>query len=204
MHTCLTAALRADGHNAYRETDSQPTSTSHRMQFGNRLQGRLRRQDFRRPRAKPKSPAATKGTGESVAISALLEPTSDLLPSPVTKSAPSLARPTVAQRCNSPSWPRAQAAQAPEPRTTSRIPMVRMSRVSVPDPGEKIRLGARIITAPTATRAAATSAKIELDPWPRSILTVKAPPRSAREAICPGRRRSEHRWRQRGHPQRDR
>ena len=59
--------------------------------------------------------------------------------------------------------PRTQAAHAPEPRTTSRIPMVRMSSVSVPDPGEKIRLGARIIAAPTATRAAATSAKIGVD-----------------------------------------
>jgi starvation-inducible outer membrane lipoprotein len=38
-----------------------------------------------------------------------------------------------------------------------------MSSVSVPDPGEKIRLGARIIVAPTATRAAATIAKIEVD-----------------------------------------
>jgi len=43
--------------------------------------------------------------------------------------------------------------------------MVRMSSVSVPDPGEKIRLGARIIVAPTATRAAATIAKIEVDAW---------------------------------------
>ena len=43
--------------------------------------------------------------------------------------------------------------------------MVRMSSVSVPDPGEKIRLGARNIVAPTATRAAATIAKIEVDAW---------------------------------------
>jgi hypothetical protein len=41
--------------------------------------------------------------------------------------------------------------------------MVRISSVSVPDPGEKIRLGAKTITAPTATRAAATSAKIGVD-----------------------------------------
>jgi hypothetical protein len=114
-------------------------------------------------RVKPRIPAATNGTGESVAISALLEPTSDLLRSPVTTSAPSLTSPTVAHRCNSPSSPRAQAAQAPEPRTTSRIPMVRMSSVSVPDPGEKNRPGARIIAAPTVTRAAATSAKIRVD-----------------------------------------
>jgi hypothetical protein len=162
------------------------------------------RQGFLKPRVNPKSPAATKGTGESVAISALLEPTSGLLASPVTKSAPSLARPTVAHRCNSPCSPRAQAAQAPEPRTTSRIPMVRMSKVSVPDPGEKIRLGARIITAPTATRAAATSAKIEVDPWPRSILEVKAPPRLAQEAVFRCRRRSERLWRQWDHPPRGR
>jgi hypothetical protein len=38
-----------------------------------------------------------------------------------------------------------------------------MSNVSVPDPGEKIRLGARIIAAPTATRAAATSANVGVD-----------------------------------------
>jgi hypothetical protein len=43
--------------------------------------------------------------------------------------------------------------------------MVRMSNVSVPEPGEKIRLGATIITAPTATRAPATSAKIGVDAW---------------------------------------
>jgi hypothetical protein len=116
-------------------------------------------------------PAATKGTGESVAISALLEPTSGLLRRPVTKSAPSLVSPTVAHRRNSPSSPRAQAAQAPEQITTSRIPMVRMSNVSVPDPGEKIRLGARIIVAPTATRAAATIAKIEVDAWALSRVT---------------------------------
>jgi hypothetical protein len=114
-----------------------------------------------------------------VAISALLEPTSGLLRSPVTKSAPSLVSPTVAHRCNSPSSPRAQAAQAPEPRTTSRIPMVRMSSVSVPDPGEKIRLGARIIVAPTATRAAATIAKIEVDAWAFSRITARPYSRSS-------------------------
>src|SRR5271156_3767462 len=135
---------------------SQAGAALHRV----RLRGL---QGFLDLRVRPRIPAATKGTGESVAISALLEPTSGLLRSPVTKSAPSLASPTVAHRCNSPSSPRAQAAQAPEPRTTSRIPMVRISSVSVPDPGEKIRLGARIIAAPTATRAAATSAKIGVD-----------------------------------------
>src|ERR1700728_4459984 len=118
-------------------------------------------------------PAATKGTGESVAISALLEPTSGLLRSPVTKSAPSLVSPTVAHRCSSPSSPRAQAAQAPEPRTTSRIPMVRMSSVSVPDPGEKNRLGARTIAAPTPTRGAATSAKIGGDAGALSCITAR-------------------------------
>jgi hypothetical protein len=51
--------------------------------------------------------------------------------------------------------------------------MVRMSNVSVPDPGEKIRLGARIITAPTATRAAATSAKIGVDAWAFSWITAR-------------------------------
>jgi hypothetical protein len=51
--------------------------------------------------------------------------------------------------------------------------MVRMSSVSVPDPGEKIRLGARIITAPTATRAAATSAKIEVAAWALSRTTAR-------------------------------
>jgi hypothetical protein len=121
------------------------------------------RQGFRKRRVRPRIPAATKGTGESVAISALLEPTSGVLRRPVTKSAPSLTNPSVAHRRNSVSPPRAQAAQAPEPRTRSRIPIVRMRSVSVPEPGEKIRLGARIITAPTPTRAAATTAKIEVD-----------------------------------------
>lgn len=51
--------------------------------------------------------------------------------------------------------------------------MVRMSSVSVPDPGEKIRLGAKIITAPTATRAAATSAKIGVDAWVFSCTTAR-------------------------------
>jgi len=134
---------------------------------------RLVRQGFLKPRVKPRISATKKGTGESVAISALLEPTSGLLRSPVTKSPPSLTSPTVAHRCSSPPSPRAQAAQAPEPRTTSRIPMVRMSSVSVPDPGEKIRLGARIIVAPTATRAAATSAKIQVDAWALSRITAR-------------------------------
>ena len=44
---------------------------------------------------------------------------------------------------------------------------------SVPDPGEKIRLGARIIVAPTATRAAATIAKIEVDAWAFSRITAR-------------------------------
>jgi len=131
------------------------------------------RQRFLKLRVKPRIPAATNGTGETVAISALLEPTSGLLRSPVTKSAPSLTSPPVAHRCNSPSSPRAQAAQAPEPRTTSRIPMVRMSSVSVPDPGEKNRLGARIIAAPTAIRAAATNAKIRVDTWGLSRITAR-------------------------------
>src|SRR6202012_1593118 len=136
----------------------------------------LLRQSFLDLRARPRIPAATKGTGESVAISALLAPTSGLLRSPVTKSAPSLVSPTVAHRCSSRSSPRAQAAQAPEPRTTSRIPMVRMSSVSVPDPGEKIRLGARIIVAPTATRPAATIARIEVDAGALSRITARPYP----------------------------
>jgi hypothetical protein len=148
-------ALR--GHSSDGGCPSRPSGASPHHSVKPLCQGLLRL------RVKPRIPAATKGTGESVAISAPLEPTSGLLRSPVTKSAPSLASPTVAHRCNSPSSPRAQAAHAPEPRTTSRIPMVRMSNVSVPDPGEKIRLGAKIIAAPTATRAAATSAKIGVD-----------------------------------------
>jgi hypothetical protein len=48
-----------------------------------------------------------------------------------------------------------------------------MSSVSVPDPGEKIRLGTRIIVAPTATRAAATIAKIEVDAWAFSRITAR-------------------------------
>jgi len=51
--------------------------------------------------------------------------------------------------------------------------MVRMSNVSVPEPGEKIRLGARIIAAPTATRATATSAKIGIDAWAFSCVTPR-------------------------------
>ena len=51
--------------------------------------------------------------------------------------------------------------------------MVRMSSVSVPDPGGKNRLGARIIAAPTATRAAATSAKIRVDTWGLSRITAR-------------------------------
>jgi hypothetical protein len=51
--------------------------------------------------------------------------------------------------------------------------MVRMSNVSVPEPGEKIRLGARIIAAPTPTRAAATTAKIEVDPCALRCFTVR-------------------------------
>jgi hypothetical protein len=46
-----------------------------------------------------------------------------------------------------------------------------MSSVSVPDPGEKIRLGAKIIVNPTATRAAATIAKIDIDAWAFSRIT---------------------------------
>src|ERR1700733_7301234 len=57
-------------------------------------------------RVRPRIPAATNGTGDSVAISALLEPTSGLLRSPVTKSAPAPASRTVAHRRNSPSSPR--------------------------------------------------------------------------------------------------
>jgi len=48
-----------------------------------------------------------------------------------------------------------------------------MSSVSVPDPGEKIRLGTMIIVAPTATRAAATIAKIEFDAWAFSRVTAR-------------------------------
>jgi hypothetical protein len=51
--------------------------------------------------------------------------------------------------------------------------MVRMSSVSVPDPGDKIRLGTRIIVAPTATRAAAIIAKIEVDAWAFSRITAR-------------------------------
>jgi hypothetical protein len=51
--------------------------------------------------------------------------------------------------------------------------MVRMSSVSVPDPGEKNRLGARIIAAPTPTRAAATSAMIRVDAWALSCITAR-------------------------------
>jgi hypothetical protein len=50
--------------------------------------------------------------------------------------------------------------------------MVRISSVSVPDPGEKIRLGARIIAAPTATRATATSPNIGVDTWAFSRFTA--------------------------------
>src|ERR1700758_3420426 len=47
-------------------------------------------------RAKPSTAAATNGTGARVAISALREPTSGLLRSPVTKSALSLFSPNPA------------------------------------------------------------------------------------------------------------
>src|ERR1700694_800933 len=109
-----------------------------------------------RLRASPKIPAATNGMGASVAIKALLESTEDLLLSPTTTSALSLRRPTDAHRRNSPPSPRAQAAQAPDPRTKSRIPTVRMSRVSVPDPCGKNQPGARNIATPTPTAAART------------------------------------------------
>ena len=69
--------------------------------------------------------------------------------------------------------------------------MVRMSSVSVPDPGEKIRLGARIIVAPTATRAAATIAKIEVDAWAFSRITARPYSRCAGQSrgcvdVAPG------------------
>src|ERR1700682_4711940 len=115
-----------------------------------------------RLRASPKIPAATNGMGASGAIKALLESTEDLLLSPTTTSALSLRRPTDAHRRNSPPSPRAQAAQAPDPRTKSRIPTVRMSRVSVPDPCGKNQPGARTIATPTPTRAAATTASVEV------------------------------------------
>lgn len=105
-------------------------------------------------------PAATNGTGDSVAIAAPGEPRDLRLPMPVTMSALSLRSPTVAQRRSSPCDPLAHAAQAPDPRTRSRMPIVRISRVSVPESGRKNRPGATIIATPTAHLAAATRANV--------------------------------------------
>jgi dihydroflavonol-4-reductase len=111
-------------------------------------------------RTRPSKPAPTNGTGASAAINALLAPTRGLLRSPSRRSALSLIKPTVAQPRNSPPPLRTQAAQAPDPRTTSRIPIVCMSNVSVPDSGLKNRPDASSIAAPTPTRATATIAKM--------------------------------------------
>jgi len=58
--------------------------------------------------------------------------------------------------------PPANAAQAPDPMTRSRIPTVRMSSVSVPEACLKNLRGTKIIATPTQMRAAATviSAKV--------------------------------------------
>ena len=94
-----------------------------------------------------------------MAINALLVPGRDLLlMSPAITSALSLSRPIDAQRRNSPPAPAAKAAQAPVPMTTSRIPMVRMSSVSVPEACLKNRPGTKIIATPTQMRAVATVA----------------------------------------------
>jgi hypothetical protein len=124
-------------------------------------------------RVKPSSPAAMNGTGASVAIIALLVPTRRLLRNPRQTSALSLIRPAVAHFRSSPSAPLAQAAHPPEPRTTSRIPMVCMSSVSVPESGLKNLLGARSMTAPTPTRAAATHGNSEDDGLVLSLVIVE-------------------------------
>jgi hypothetical protein len=77
-------------------------------------------------------------------------------------SALSLSRPIDAQRRNSPPVPVAKAAQAPDPMTTSRIPIVRMSSVSVPEACLKNRLGITTIATPTQMRAAATVASADV------------------------------------------
>ena len=90
-----------------------------------------------------------------MAINALLVSGRDLLlTSPAITSALSLSRPIDAQA--------AKAAQAPDPMTTSRIPMVRMSSVSVPEACLKNRPGTKIIATPTQMRAAATVASAEV------------------------------------------
>jgi len=98
-----------------------------------------------------------------MAINALLVLGRDLLlVSPAITSALSLSRPIDAQRRNSPPAPAAKAAQAPVPMTTSRIPTVRMSSVSVPDACLKNRPGTNAIATPTQIRAAATVTSAEV------------------------------------------
>ncbi len=106
-----------------------------------------------------------------MAINALLVSGRDLLlVSPATTSALSLSRPIDAQRRNSTRAPPAKAAQAPAPMTTSRIPTVRMSSVSVPDACLKNRPGTKTIAAPTQIRAAATVTSAEvLEEFSRAI-----------------------------------
>jgi hypothetical protein len=83
------------------KADQRPTPCAAPVTARRGFAGVGRRQSSLAPRASPKTPAATNGTGESMAINALLVSGRDLLlASPATTSALSLSRPIDAQRRN--------------------------------------------------------------------------------------------------------